>query len=675
MSFQYTYLLWVGLGAVVAAYFGLKYFEKDRLALLSRFASVKLLDELTKSVSWKRRHIKQWLILIVIALVFIALARPHVGYTWQEVKRRGHDILFAVDTSKSMLTPDINPDRLTRSKLAIIDMLEKLEGDRVGLIAFAGGSFLQCPLTIDYNAFRQTVEALDTNIIPRGGTDIAGAIREGIVSMSSESNDQKTLIIITDGEQLEGDALAMARQAAGKGIKIFTVGVGTPAGAVIPVQAQDGSTGLVRDAAGQPVRSQLNETLLAQIAEATGGFYSPLGQQGQALMDIYDKGLGGVEKKDIAEKMTRVPIERFQFPLVVAIILLMIEFLLSDRKSRAIPRPLPIKNKSLIILLCLAGLSASTGLRASPQEAEALYQQGKYEESQKSYSTAADKKASDYRLKFNAGSAAFKAGEYDTAEKDFNETLKSEDLTLQQKALYNLGNTFYRKGQPLAKDSPEKAIAQWEQALKSYEGALTLNDKDADAKFNHDYVKRKIEELKKKQEQEKQKDKNKQDQKKDDQKKDQDKQQQNQDQKNDQKSDQNKDQKKDGQQNDQKQDQGQNKEDKQDQNKKDDPGQNGQDQKKDGQDKDKDKNEGDKGDQPKKDKPEEKPGQDGGQPGDKKDQGKKPEETEGMQGAPQPGQLSKQQAIQLLDSMKDFEKKMPVFIDNPKNNEDQYKDW
>ncbi len=678
MTFHAPLLFWAGLLIAIGVYFALRYFEIKRRGLLSRFASKHLLEELTENVSWQRRHIKQWLIVIVVALCFTALARPQYGYTWQEAKRRGVDIMFAVDTSRSMLTPDVNPDRLTRSKLAILDLLEKLEGDRVGLIAFAGGSFLQCPLTIDYNAFRQTVESLDTNIIPRGGTDIAGAIREAISSMTGNPDDRKTLIIITDGEENQGDAIAVAKQAAEKGIKIYTIGVGTPAGAVIPARNPDGSTGLVRDQSGEPVRSRLNETLLAQIAQVTGGYYSPLGQQGQALLDIYTRELGSLEKKETAEKMTRVPVERFQFPLALAILLLIIEFLLPDRKGRVRYRTLPsFRGKLPALLLGMMLLLGGNAARANPQEAQKNYLDGKYEEAQKLYSSASAKKPKDARLRFNTGVAAYKAGDLDAAEKDLSESLKTEDLILQQKALYNLGNVYYRQGQPLVEKSSQKTRQHWEKAIKSYEGAIALDNQDADAAYNLDYVKKKLEELKKQQDQKKDQqnqDKNKDDQKKQDQKNDsgQNQDQQDQDQKKDGENQKDNQSGQDGQQDkgDQKKDQDQGKDQ---QDKKQGDGDKKQDQDKSGEESGKNQDQ-QKGEKDKKQG--EQKNQDSKSPGEKpQDDGKDPGQEEPGEGQLTPGQLNRQQAIQLLDSLKETEKKMPVFIEKPSIKNDQYKDW
>lgn len=696
MSFAHPSVLWLGLGIVVLGWLALRHFQKARRNLLSRFASPHLLEELTQNVSWKRRHVKQWLWLVAVAFLFIALARPQYGYTWQESKRRGLDIMFAIDTSRSMLTPDINPDRLTRAKLAMLDMLEKLEGDRVGIIAFAGGSFLQCPLTIDYNAFSQTVEALDTNVIPRGGTDIAGAIREAIAAMGKDTAEQKTLIIITDGEQLEGDAINWARKAAQDGIKIFTVGVGTPSGAVIPVRNPDGSTGLIRDAASQPVRSKLNESLLEQIAQVTGGFYVPLGQQGQGLIEVYQKGISTGEKKDIAEKMTRIPIERYQWPLALAILILCIDFLLSERR-RKLPRMTllgSLRHTALCLFILLtAAITTLPANAASTQEAQKLYSEEKYEAAQKAYESVLQKKPGDPRLLFNLGSAAYKAGDYSAAQDAFSAAMKTDDLPLQQKILYNVGNTFYRQGEASLKSDQEKTIKLWEQALQSLEGSKTLDPKDENASFNYELIKKKLEDLKKEQEKQDQQ-KQDQDQKKDqqedkDQKKDnQEKNQQDQNKKDQQSGEgdqdqqkqdkgQNDQQKNDQQKQDQKdQDGGKDQEKDQDQKNQGDQGKEGQDQKDKGKDPSPDKKEGDGQDG--KDQSQKKDDKEKDTPGGKSDTDKgQDKEQDASQGesAPLPGQLNKQQAIQLLDSLKDEERKMPVFIDNQPTKDDQYKDW
>ncbi len=177
-----------------------------------------------------------------------------------------------------MSTPDVKPDRLTRAKLAIDDFTRQLDGDAVGLVAFAGDAFLVCPITLDYGAFHESLNAIDTDTIPRGGTNIASAIREAQAALRRRPGSDKILILVTDGEDLEGDALIAARAAAREdSLKIYTIGVGTAQGDLIPVSADRGG-GFVKDDSGAFVKSRLDEDALKAIAAATGGLYAPLGR-------------------------------------------------------------------------------------------------------------------------------------------------------------------------------------------------------------------------------------------------------------------------------------------------------------------------------------------------------------------------------------------------------------
>ena len=217
-------------GRIAGLFWLYRRFDARQRAALAEFASSHLLDKLTASFSPGRRRVKRALFAAAIAFTCLALARPHLGYHWEEQKQRGIDILFAIDTSKSMLTQDVTPDRLTRAKLAITDLVRKLDGDRVGLIAFAGDAFLQAPLTLDYNAFQESLDAIDTSTIPRGGTDISSAIQEAQAALDSETKNRKILVLVTDGEDLEAKGIDAARAAAKDGLTIYTIGVGTPSG-------------------------------------------------------------------------------------------------------------------------------------------------------------------------------------------------------------------------------------------------------------------------------------------------------------------------------------------------------------------------------------------------------------------------------------------------------------
>src|SRR5882762_8438276 len=239
MKFAQPIWLLAGLIACAVLLWRYRRFDDRQRHELARFASASLLAQLTASVSVKRRRFKRALVILGVACLSVALARPLAGFRWQETNRKGLDLLFAVDTSKSMLAQDVKPDRLRRAKMAVEDLLEKLDGDRAGLIAFAGNAFLQCPLTLDYDAFRQSLEALDTTIIPRGGTDIAAAIHEAEAAFEGKGNNEHIVVLLTDGEDLEGSALQAARAAAKKGLKIFTVGVGTSHGELIPLSDEN----------------------------------------------------------------------------------------------------------------------------------------------------------------------------------------------------------------------------------------------------------------------------------------------------------------------------------------------------------------------------------------------------------------------------------------------------
>jgi Ca-activated chloride channel family protein len=192
-----------------------------RRRLAERFAEKNLMHDITPSMSAAKRRLKSALVAIAFLLGVYALARPQWGFEWEELKRSGLDMLVAIDVSKSMLAPDVKPNRLERSKLAVKDMMKKLSGDRIGLIAFSGTAFLQCPLTIDYNGFILSLDDLGPGTIPRSGTSLEGAIKEAMNVLKGTDKKYKVLVIITDGEELEGSAQGLAKEAAAQGIKIY----------------------------------------------------------------------------------------------------------------------------------------------------------------------------------------------------------------------------------------------------------------------------------------------------------------------------------------------------------------------------------------------------------------------------------------------------------------------
>jgi Ca-activated chloride channel family protein len=518
---QFAQPIWLIAGAIACALLVWQYrrFDLAQRAALAKFAAVRLLHKLTSSISAPRRRWKRGLFTLGVGLLFVALARPQAGFEWQETHRKGLELLFAVDTSKSMLAQDVKPDRLTRAKLAVTDLVAKLNGDGVGLVAFAGNAFLQCPVTLDYDAFRESLDALDTNTIPRGGTDIASAIHESEAVFKTRTAAEKILVLITDGEDLGGEGISAAQTAAKNGVKIFTVGVGGTAGELIPVPSENGGTEFMKDENGQLVKSHLDEPTLKKIAEAAGGMYQPLGAQGEGLTTIYEKGLAPFTRHDLSTRQAKVPLEKFYWPLLAALACFVSELLIGNRrnarKTKAAPALVKTKRVSGLrtataALALFAGVAATHA--ATPQSAEQAYQKGDFAKAEQEYAATAAKQPAKAELEFNTGSAAYKAGDYAQATTGFQQSLKTGQVPLQQGAYYNLGNTQYRLGQKTEKANPQETIKTWEEAVKSYDAALQIAANDTDAKHNRDLVQQKIEQLKKQEEQKKQ-DQQKQDQK------------------------------------------------------------------------------------------------------------------------------------------------------------------
>src|SRR5438309_6161323 len=309
--------------------------ERGALRRLQEFVSARLLPQLAGTVNRPRRMIRFGLQVLGLSLAIISLAQPRWGYTFEDVKRKGLDLLIAVDTSRSMLSNDVQPNRLDRVKLAIQDLIDELQGDRVGLIAFAGRAFLQAPLTIDYDAVIEAVNDLDTKSIPEGGTAISSAITLATQSFGKSAMGNRALIIFTDGEEsneLTSDALKTAKAAADAGVRIFTVGVGTPQGSLIPIAGDDGQTSFVKDSAGQVHKSKLDEKRLREVAEATGGFYLHLENGPRSMQQIENEGLIKMQASEMDVRLSRRPIERYEWPLGGALIALALSILIPERK-------------------------------------------------------------------------------------------------------------------------------------------------------------------------------------------------------------------------------------------------------------------------------------------------------------------------------------------------------
>ena len=504
MNFANPHMLWLLLVIPPALLAFFWWAGRTRQRLLTQFIQARLLPSLTVGISATRQKVSTGCLVLAVVCLILALARPQWGYDWEEIRQRGLDIVVAVDTSKSMLAEDIAPNRLARAKLAALELMQRARADRLGLVAFAGSAFLQCPLTIDDTAFRQSVEALNVSIIPQGGTAIAEAIETALTAYKEDDN-YKVLVLFTDGEDHDSGALEAAEKAGKAGMRIFTIGIGTADGELLHFKDAQGGGDFVRDAQGNVVKSHLNERLLQQIAGATeGGFYLPL-RGAKAIDTLYEQGLSKLPKSQHQEKFVRRYHERYHWPLAVAIVLLLVELLFPERKrepkgkSAAAPPDQPALRTAVTVLLLLL---LPAGLQGSPASALREYKAGKYDEALKEYEQLLKRKSDDPRLHFNAGASAYRNQQFEEAAKQFNATLSSPDLKLQGLAYYNEGNALYHLGE--SNPDPKKRTETWEKALQNYQSTAKLNPQDTDAKFNYDFVKRKLEELNQQQQQSKQ---------------------------------------------------------------------------------------------------------------------------------------------------------------------------
>lgn len=498
---------WLLIGLIAClAFLAFSFFTtRRRKNELGKFVAPKLLAGLTNNVSSSRRRWKNMLFVCGLACLFLALARPQYGERWIEVRRKGIDILIGVDVSNSMLAQDIKPSRLGRAKLAIRDFVAQLEGDRVGLLPFAGTAFLMCPLTTDYEAFNASLTTLDAGSIPKGGTDIGLAIRQGGEVLSNEAN-HKIFVLVTDGEDLSEEALKAAEQAKEQNMTVYTIGVGTPEGELIPVsQGQEG--GFIQDKQGNFITSRLDEQTLTALAETTGGLYVPLGNMGQGFDTIYQEKLALVPEEEHGQRRRKIPIERFPWPLGVAVLLLSMDFLITGRRSgRSLSLPF-VKTAgrrkkrvalTVIFMITLSGLSSFIMQQAQASQGEELFKSGDYAGAESYYQQALEEENTDPALYFNLGGSLYRQQKYDQAAAAFTQALSSDDLSLQAQSYYNRGNSQFFLGAASAAEDQEQALKQWNAAKKSFEAALKLEPEDKAAAHNLEMVTKKLEQLKEK---------------------------------------------------------------------------------------------------------------------------------------------------------------------------------
>jgi len=293
--------------------------EKKRKTLSAQFVDASLFPRLVSPRAVEQRRKKTRLLIWGLVFLLIALAQPRWGFQWEDLKQRGVDIIIALDVSNSMRATDIKPSRLERAKYKVTDLLRMLKGDRVGLVAFAGTSFLHCPLTLDYQAAEMFLGALDTDLISLQGTALGHAIETSIKAFSTTEKKSKAIILITDGEDHEGAVLKALQSAQKEGVKIFVIGIGHGEGVPVP----DPSGGFKRNRSGEIVLSKINEPLLEKIAVESGGVYVRSVHGDMDLRTIYLEQIQqSMEKKELKSSRRKHWTERFQWLIFMGLLCL-----------------------------------------------------------------------------------------------------------------------------------------------------------------------------------------------------------------------------------------------------------------------------------------------------------------------------------------------------------------
>lgn len=429
---------------------------------LQAFASPAMLEKLLAHVSPLRRMLRATAAGIGSFLLVLALAGPQWGSKMVEVKRQGVDVLIALDVSRSMLAEDIKPNRLQRAEQELSALIDKLDGDRVGVIAFAGNAQIVCPLTTDYAAAKMFLNYLTPDSVAMPGTSLGEAIRLGAASFPKGGEGYRVLVLLTDGEDHHSGPVEAAQSAKTAGIKILSIGYGTPAGEPVPMRDDNGRvTGYLKDRAGNSVVSKLDEVLLRQITDITGGAYwtSATGSlDAGRLAELINR----MQKRALTSGQYGAYEERYQFVLLPAILLLLFGFWL------------PLRRRAWLLLfpfLWLAALPAQADVAGDVNAGNRAYQKKNYARALQKYQDAQIQNPNSPAVAYDLGNALHQLGKFQEAEQAYRQALKSPDRRLLARTWYNLGNNFLR----------QKKISQ---ALQAYQQALALDPQDQDAANN-----------------------------------------------------------------------------------------------------------------------------------------------------------------------------------------------
>lgn len=481
-------LSWAILPIVLVLIYAARRRRRDRASLLSPTMAARLAPEHSNGLDLLRTI----LLTLGLAGLLVALARPRFGYRLEEVKRRGSDLVVAIDVSRSMLSQDVHPDRLSRAKSYVKDLLKRVVGDRVALVAFAGKAVPMCPMTIDHAFFESVLDDLSPDSAPRGGTAIGDAIRSAIDLLDPQPDRDSALVLITDGEDHDSFPVEAAAQAAERGLKVFTVGIGDPGeGARVPAAGESGDAGFVKFE-GQEVWSKMDEELLKQIALTTGGAYVPARTGTYDLGQVYVDHLSKLRSADYASEKRRRWIEQFQWFAAAGL-----GFYLLARALR-VRRPRPALGVLALLLACSIGPSGSAAEPIDSAAAKKLnagigqLEGGEAKAALDAFDGLKEALPNEPRLALARGAALQKLGDVDGAKAAYEQAAGGADRDATIRARFNLGTLEVDTAKSKLGEHPEAlegadrdaVIARFESARDHFRSVLTLDRDHEDARHN-----------------------------------------------------------------------------------------------------------------------------------------------------------------------------------------------
>ena len=470
------------------AYWLMRRWRKRRIA---RFGDPDLVSSLAPLVPRRKGWLKLTLLSLALLFFAIGMARPQLGAILKEKQVKGAEIMVVLDVSNSMLAEDYSPNRLERAKLAISKLVDELQGDRIGLIIFAGESFVQLPVTSDYVSAKIFLNSITTESVPVQGTAMGDAIRTAIKSFTSESENSRAIILITDGENHEDDPVSAAKDAVDMGARVFCIGVGSPEGKPIPM---DG--GLLKDNDGNIVVTRLDEKTLRDVASAGRGLYVRAGNTEFGLNPVIDE-IRSLDAKDFQSVVFEEYDEQYMYFFAIALIFMLIEFMISDTRNR---RSLFGRGKGMVAVLILM-LASPVMLQAQSDRSEVRagnreFKKGEFREAELDYKRALEEDSTSVTAKYNLGNALYKTESYSEAElylKGLGDSLKSVSASKASDCFHNSGNLALKQ-------------KKYQEAVDAYKESLRLEPDNFETKSNLAYAQKMLKEQQQQQQQQNQQD-------------------------------------------------------------------------------------------------------------------------------------------------------------------------